>query len=51
MKDGKKLLECAKRAVKGCGVSFYRFPTDLYRRSRWIAAINGSQQSSPPAIS
>lgn len=30
---------CAKRAVKGCGVSFYRFPADLDRRARWIAAI------------
>ena len=31
---------CAKRAVKGCGVSFYRFPADADRKARWIVAIN-----------
>ena len=31
---------CAKRAVKGSGVSFYRFPADVSRRNSWVAAIN-----------
>ena len=31
---------CTKRSVKGCGVSFYRFPADVSRRNSWITAIN-----------
>lgn len=31
---------CANRLTKGSALSFYRFPTDSDRRSRWIAAIN-----------
>ena len=30
---------CTNRHYKGCGLSFYRFPTDSYRRNKWIAAI------------
>ena len=31
---------CTNRSVKGCGVSFYRFPADLDRRARWVSAVN-----------
>ena len=31
---------CVNRYRKGCGLSFYRFPTDRERRARWIAAVD-----------
>ena len=31
---------CVNRFVKGNGIKFYRFPADLDRRRRWIAALN-----------
>ena len=31
---------CTNRWVRGCGVSFYRFPADLERRARWVNAVN-----------
>ena len=31
---------CVNRYRKGCGLSFYRFPTDHERRARWIAAVD-----------
>ena len=31
---------CTNRWMRGCGVSFYRFPADLERRARWVAAVN-----------
>ena len=33
-------IGCTNRWVKGCGISFYRFPTDPARRARWISAVN-----------
>ena len=30
---------CSNRYSKGCGISFYRFPTDAAKRNKWIAAI------------
>ena len=30
---------CVNRYRKGCGLSFYRFPTDPERRTRWVAAV------------
>ena len=30
---------CSNRASKGSGISFYRFPSDPERRSKWIAAV------------
>ncbi len=35
---------CVKRAVKGCGVSFYRFLADLDRRASWVAAIRSKKK-------
>ena len=31
---------CVNRYRKGCGLSFYRFPTDRERRARWVAAVD-----------
>lgn len=31
---------CSHRFFKGCGLKFYRFPTDPERRLRWIAAVD-----------
>ena len=33
-------MGCTNRWVRGCGVIFYRFPADLERRARWVAAVN-----------
>ena len=30
---------CTNRYTKGSNLSFYRFPVDPVRRSRWVAAI------------
>ena len=30
---------CSNRYSKSCGISFYRFPTDEAKRSKWIAAV------------
>ena len=30
---------CTNRAKKGSGLCFYRFPTDVERRRKWIAAV------------
>ena len=30
---------CTNTAGKAAGVSFYRFPADTERRSKWIAAV------------
>ena len=30
----------ANRYFKGCGLKFYRFPTDPERRMRWVAAVD-----------
>ena len=30
---------CTNRHYKGCGLSFYTFPTDSYRCNKWIAVI------------
>ena len=31
---------CSNVFRKGSGIQFYRFPVDLERRSKWIAAVN-----------
>ena len=31
---------CANRYSKGCGLKFYRFPTDPERRMKWVAAVD-----------
>lgn len=31
---------CTNRKIKGSTLSFYRFPADSDRRSRWISAIS-----------
>lgn len=33
-------IGCANRYQKGSGISFYRFPKDPERRTRWIAAVD-----------
>ncbi len=30
---------CTHRCRKGCGLQFYRFPTDSDRKSKWVASI------------
>ena len=37
---------CSNVYKKGSGISFYRFPTDAERRSKWIAAV-GRKDWSP----
>ena len=41
---------CSNVYTKGSGVSFYRFPTDAERRSKWIAAV-GRKDWSPTEYS
>ena len=31
---------CSNRFFKGCGLQFYRFPTNPIRRNSWVAAVN-----------
>ena len=33
-------IECANRYQKSSSISFYHFPKDLDRRTRWIAAVS-----------
>ena len=30
---------CTNRYTKDCGLRFYRFPSDVDRRSKWLAAM------------
>ena len=43
-------VRCTNRHYKGCGLSFYRFPTDSYRRNKWIATIKKERTGSPRNI-
>ena len=31
---------CSERYFKGCGLQFYRFPSNPQRKNSWIAAVN-----------
>lgn len=39
VREVKMVKSCSNRYHKGCGLSFYRFPVDSDRRSKWIAAV------------